>query len=190
MLRSKFVRHSLVGVTAVFCGALSSVKSASAATLTYTLENVRFTDGSTASGSFLYNPDTNQISNIDIVTGQATYTAVASTFPLRPSEFVFVPTATLTQGDPMPALVLFPSPAAADSVAVSNLANPADDSYSLEGVICHAACDAVTTSHQVEQGSLAAVPEPGFAPILGFISLALTITGAARPRRGENPNPR
>src|SRR5579885_3048511 len=58
-----FLRCALIAIAKV-----SSVPSASAATILWTLQGVTFGDGGKASGSFDYNADTNTFSSIDIVT--------------------------------------------------------------------------------------------------------------------------
>jgi hypothetical protein len=112
------------------------------------LIGVLFGNGGTASGSFTYDADTNTVSNINIVDGSTTFTQLASTFPVRPFEFVFVPSGMLTVGVPEPALVLFPTPALTDAGGTVSLAG------SIEGLICDSACDGVTTSATVDAGTL------------------------------------
>jgi hypothetical protein len=58
----------------------------------WTLSGVQFTDGSTVSSSFTYNADLNAVTATEIVSSEATYLFQASTFAVKPFEFVFVPT--------------------------------------------------------------------------------------------------
>jgi hypothetical protein len=140
------------------------------------LVGVQFTNGDTASGSFTYDADLNTVSNIDIMTNTATYTLLASTFPVHSFEFVFVTTSSLTFGVPSPALVLLPSPGLTD--AGGSIPLCCSNGFSNEGGICHDACDGVTTSHQVDAGVLTAAvpvttPEP--SPLLMLAAGILTM---------------
>src|ERR1022692_4926895 len=102
--------RSLALVALAFC----SPFHASGSPIMWTLSGVQFTDGSTASGSFTYDTDLNTVTNIDIVSGVTTYSFQASTFAVDPFEFVFVPTASLSFGASLPALLLVPSPGLTD----------------------------------------------------------------------------
>ena len=68
--------------------------------VTWTLEGLVFSDGATATGSFVYDATTNTFSSIDIVTsstslfGGATYTAVDPGFGPYPFDVAFVPNAS------------------------------------------------------------------------------------------------
>ncbi len=104
--------------------------------------DVNFQNGGAATGSFVYNADSNSISNIDITSPFGTFTAVASTFPLRPTELVFVENGTLTFGVLQNALVLSPEGAGltdAGGVVANNAL------LSMFGAICDNACDGVTS---------------------------------------------
>ena len=157
--------------------------SAFGSPILWTLTGVHFNNGTTASGSFSYDADTNIISSIDIETSEATYTLVASTFPLQPFEFVFVP-GPLSFGAKIPALVLLPSPQLTDSGGSVPLC--CSNGPSEEGAICDDACDGVTTSHYVDGGVLSAtaIPEPNCAPLLGFLGLFLALY-----RHGDKQKP-
>jgi len=163
----------------LFCAFTFGADPALANPITWNLQGVEFTDGTQATGSFEYDADTNTVSNIDIVTALATYTSTAPAFPIKPFEFVFVPSVPLVTGANVPALVLFPASSLTDAggtVSVSSEVN----GFSLEGVICDSACDGVTTAHQIDAGALTStavvpVPEPEFAPIWGAVSLCLLL---------------
>jgi hypothetical protein len=84
----------------------SSVSSASP--VLWTLTGVNFSDGGTASGSFIYDADTNTYSDIDIVTtsgsaqGGATYTVVnpLAAFGPAPTAFMAATTFPFLAGSP------------------------------------------------------------------------------------------
>jgi len=57
----------LMGFALAAC-LVAAAGSASATPVTWTLQNVTFTDGATASGSFVYDADTDTISNVSITT--------------------------------------------------------------------------------------------------------------------------
>jgi 6-phosphogluconolactonase (cycloisomerase 2 family) len=115
------------------------------------LNDVQFSNGDTASGSFTYDASRNTVTNINVVAGSTTYTQLASTFPVHPFEFVFVPSGTLTFGVPEPALVLFPAPFLTNAGGSVSLTGA--NGISVEGLICKDACDDVGTSSQSQSGS-------------------------------------
>ncbi len=124
--------------------------------LTWNLVGVQFNNGDTASGSFTYNAALNIVTNINVSTATATFTNLAPTFPVRPYEFVFVPNVPLTNGVPTPALIFIPSPGLTNAGGTDSLFGI--NGASLEGAICDSACDGVTTSSGIDQGSLTATP--------------------------------
>ena len=158
---------------------------ASGSPVIWSLSGVHFTDGSTASGSFTYDADLNVVSDINIMSSQATYLFQASTFPVQPFEFVFVPTAVLSFGATLPALVLLPSSALTDAGGTVPLC--CSNGFSLQGVICHDACSAVTTSHQadgfVTATGATTVPEPSITPLVGASVLFLALKRSHRQLR-------
>jgi PEP-CTERM motif len=82
----------------------------SADDVTWTLTDVAFSDGATASGSFVYDADTNTVSSVDITTtlgslfDGATYTGVDPNYGPLSDEIVFVPDASSTDFTGTPAL--------------------------------------------------------------------------------------
>jgi hypothetical protein len=60
-------------ISAIFAALFMSMSTAGAMPVTWDLEDVVFQNGETATGSFVYDADTNTFSNIDIVTPNATY---------------------------------------------------------------------------------------------------------------------
>lgn len=121
------------------------------APVTWYLDNVVFNNGDTASGSFTYDASTNTVSDIQIVSGSTIFTQLASTFPVHPFEFVFVPSGALTYGVPEPALVFFPTPGLTNAGGTDSLTGT--NGFSNEGSICKDACDDVETGSQAESGS-------------------------------------
>jgi hypothetical protein len=96
---------------------LSVPGSACADNVTWNLNDATFTDGATATGSFVYNADTNTVSSVDIVTsagadfGGTDYTAPDPGYGPFPAEIVFVTGAGLADYTGTPALdLLFGSP--------------------------------------------------------------------------------
>jgi hypothetical protein len=81
---------------AIFCAVPGSV---SAAPVTWTLQGVTFNDGGTASGSFVYDAQTNTYSAINITTTTGTTRTGAS--------YAFVCITPCTQAQPSPVVVLF-----------------------------------------------------------------------------------
>ena len=158
-------------------------------TITWTLSDVIFTNGVTASGSFEYNPDSGLVSNIDITSAETTFTELDPAFPVKPYEFAFVPAVPLTYGAKVPALFFTPAPGLTDAGGTVPLYGLAGGypSFSIRGVECDDACDGITTSQQIESGALiaslpSAVPEPNFAMIDALAVLA--IAGIVNLRKG------
>jgi PEP-CTERM motif len=95
---------------------LSMPGIASADDVTWSLSGVTFFDGGTATGSFVYNADTNTVSSVDIATtaglafGGADYTAVDPGFGPFPDEIVFVTSGSLADYTDTPALDLIFDP--------------------------------------------------------------------------------
>ena len=85
---------------------------ASADGVTWDLSGVTFDDGGTASGSFVYDADTNTVNDIDIVTtagtafGGATYTGSDPAFGPFPDQLVVVTDASLADFTGTPVLNL------------------------------------------------------------------------------------
>jgi hypothetical protein len=166
-------RSSLRLLFCLFCTLALQTSSVRGAAILWNLVGVQFTDGSHATGSFAYDADTNSVSNIGIVSNLATYTSTASTFPVEPFEFVFIPNVPLVFGANFPALVLLPNTGLTD--AGGTVALCCGNGFSLEGAICHDDCFGVITLHQVQGGSLVAVPEPTYAPLLAGTIVLLAI---------------
>jgi RHS repeat-associated protein len=151
--------------------------------LTWNLVGVQFTDGSTASGSFEYNASTNAVSNVQIVTSSGIYTSTTSFFSVKPFEFVFVPTGSLSYGAKLPALVLLPSQNLTNAGGSVSLC--CSNGSSFEGLICDDACDGVTTTHQIDSGVLSAGNAPAGSVLYMFTGT--TDTGLAEQFSYSSP---
>jgi hypothetical protein len=168
------LRHLFVTISLLAGGLILQTPSAVGSPVLWTLNGVQFSDNSTASGSFVYDADTQALSNIDILYNGLTYNTEASTFlALLPAAFVFIPNETLISGADIPALVLDPASALTD----------AGGSVGLSGgsaVVCNTDCSSAITNKQLDAGGLvSAVPEPGFAPLLGLVGAAAILSKRA-----------
>lgn len=73
--------------------------------VTWTLQNATFADGSTASGSFVYDADTNTVSNVNITAtagsnhAQAVFTLPHANIAVQPRQIVFQTSNTLAEGE-------------------------------------------------------------------------------------------
>jgi hypothetical protein len=178
-----------VFITAFFAFAIGTTP-ALCYPITWTLTDVQLTNGTEATGSFDYDADTNSVSNVDIVTPLATYTSLASTFPVRSVEFAFIPSSTLVYGADLPALLLIVSPGLTDAGGVASLSGA--NGFSGEGAICDDACDGITTDYQVDSGTLSAqntsaVPEPSLASILALIIALIFVLGSDNTLSERDP---
>ena len=159
-------------------------------TLSWNLVGVEFTNGTHATGSFDYNADTNSVSNVDIVTDLATFTTQATTFPVEPFEFAFVPSVPLVFGAKIQALLLLPSPELTD--AGGTVALCCSNGFSSNGLICSDACDSINAGQGIEAGvlttqsAISGVPEPSFVPILTVTSLLLVSLCEGKRSRARN----
>lgn len=173
--------------------AFASGTTLAGAPVFWTLSGVTFTDGSTATGSFLFDASTDAVSDIDILLPDtsgippSTMLSVEATTMavLIPNAFVFTPAVALTNGAEIPALVLIPTPLltnAGGSVSLSGV-----NGFSAVGLICNSDCDSVVTDQQIDAGSLvgAAVPEPNSAALLAVsLGLGFLKLGARRKLGG------
>ena len=170
-------------------------RAASANDVTWNLSDVTFTDGGTATGSFVYNADTNTVSSIDIITtfgaafGGADYTAVDpgyAPFSSGMSDFVVVPNAPLTDFTGTPALDLI----------FTSLLTDAGGTVSLDPGTSELTCDATCGSEgpafyrSISAGEvttlLVSTPEPSAILLLGLGLIGLCIVAkrkAFRDRR-------
>ena len=97
------------------------------------------------------------MSDINIFTPTTTFTKLAPTTPVTPSEFVFIPDVPLTKwSSDSRSWFFIPSPGLTNAGGTVPLLGT--NGFSIEGAICDNACDGVTTGAQVDQGSLSAAP--------------------------------
>ncbi len=162
--------------------------------VTWTLQNIVFGDGGTASGSFTYDADTNTYSAVDITTtagsilGGATYVA-QSPGQAASSRAQYPDFVTSTSGDLTNTFGLNLSFQQALTDAGGTVALVAN--YSLEAWCGNATCSSIdyfysgtSTTHgrQPTQGAVvAAVPEP--APVTVYVAGLLTLGLVRRVKR-------
>jgi sugar lactone lactonase YvrE len=176
-LRRFFQALGLVGILAVLA------PYARATQVTWTLHNVTFNDGGTASGSFVYNADTNTYSSVNIVTsgGSITGSTYISPFPtsaiLAPSKTaIYASTlSTVTVPTSSPFLGLFFVSALTDAGGTVNIS-------ALEEGTCNSNCSEsrVGFSGSVSAASPATITTPtsGTVPT-GTIEEPLSATGGS-----------
>ena len=184
-MRSSILRF----LPALLCALALPTSSAFGATILWDLVGVQFTDGTHAIGSFDYDADTNAISNINIVTGLATYTTLDPTLSNGPFEFVFVPNVPLTFGAKVPALVLALTPGLTDAGGSVQLSGA--NGFSAEALTCNDDCASASTLHQVDEGQLtaAAIPEPSSALLLATGGLLFFLLPRTAPPQEPKQRP-
>jgi PEP-CTERM motif len=102
------IRHMIA--LGVLASALTFAPSATADSVTWTLTNLTFADGATATGSFVYDASTNTVTSIDITTSTGTtlegaiYTALDPGYGPYSFDMAFVTTAGLSDYTGTPAL--------------------------------------------------------------------------------------
>jgi hypothetical protein len=169
MAKIGFIRRQAASV--LLNGALIAVflsaPSASAGPILWTLENVTFNDGGTASGSFDYNADTNTYSSIDIITNAgsafsgAAYLALDPGKPSSSTSLAVVPNAG-SANIVTPVFDLFLSSALTDAGGTIALNDVLD-----EGTCNSTGCTGATGLRSVTAGSVSSVPEPSSLPHAG-----------------------
>jgi len=170
---------SLVIAASMACAVLGAATSAGAAILTWTLQDVTFVDGGTASGSFVYDTASHATSDWDITTTAGTTLAG---FHYQPSGGlvqidVFSTNTLLFAASPSFSSYLYlhfagPLTAAGGTVALLTVRSPQG---SLEA--------GPPVGRAVQSGSVSAVvPEPG---VWALMILGFGATGSALRRRAR-----
>jgi len=163
------------------------IPTASADQVTWVLSGVTFSDGGTASGSFVYNADTNTYSSINITTtagsilGGATYTGADPCCTFFNSSFLGVvtnPSLLDLTGTPL-LRVVFVTPLT-DLGGTSLLSLTPD--FSIEGPCFDSGCTGIifnpATMRNATGGEVVATPEPTSLLLLGMGMVGLA--GAAK----------
>ena len=159
----------------VLCG---MAPRASADQVTWDLSGVTFSDGGTASGSFVYNADTNTVSSVDFTTtaggsfGGATYAGVDPGFGPSATDIVFVTDSSLLDFTGTPVLqMIFAS-------ALTDLGGTILLSGTGEGVCANIGCTSGIESRIITGGEVFSAPEPSSLLLLGMGMFGLV--GAAK----------
>lgn len=169
--------RNLAGATLL---ALAVATPAAAAPVLWTLSDVVFHDGGTASGSFVYDADLNAYSSIDITTTAGTeqsgahYTQWTSLYPHTAEEVVFVEDGAGIDLTGAAVFQILYAP-------LTNAGGIGDLSAGFEAICADAGCTTIVGSQRLfgaNNGILAAanaVPEPGSIAILGTALLGIGI---------------
>jgi hypothetical protein len=166
------------------CMLVSGLPSADANTMTWSLTDVDFGDGGTASGSFTFDATSGSFSAIDITTtpgtefGGADYT----TFAFGNDLFLTAVTGSSSNLTGTPFLVLnFTSPLT-DAGGTIPLGIGSFGSISVEGTCLVANCGSGVVERFVTTGAVSAVPEPTPTPILPSAVALIILFGYDKKR--------
>jgi hypothetical protein len=161
--------------------------TASADAVTWNLVGVTFNDGGTASGSFVFDANTNTVSSVNITTtagtafGGATYKFVDPGFSPTPTVFVVVPDASLSDFTGTPNFVPVFDTALTNSGGTVGLQVLPSTGAAIESPCGDAGC---TFAHIVYRyataGEVVSAPEPSAFFLLGTGFVALV--GAVKRR--------
>ena len=164
---------------------------ASADNVTWDLSGVTFNDGGTATGSFVYNADTNTVSSVDIVTtpglrfGGEDYTAVDPGYGPFPDEIVFVTSGSLADYTDTPALDLLFDPSILTDAGGTIALNLLSEEAACADATCRMGTEAF---REVTAGGVSSAvtstPEPSTLLLLGAGLLGLFLVAK---RKGLRP---
>jgi hypothetical protein len=178
-------------IAAMLALVFMAAPKAAADGVTWTLTNLTFSDGATATGSFFYDATTNTVTNINVVTSAGTlftgssYTATAPGFPPFPFEMGFVDLPSLSNyiGTPGLEIEFFTSTA---GTTFQNLTNAGGTVIAdINEFICtDATCSTATEIRGTVDGGtvvgVVATPEPSSIFLLGIGLLAFIVATQRR----------
>lgn len=164
----KIIRGVAASIILVVLASLGLAAPAGAVPVTWTLQDVTFTDGGTATGSFVYDADTNIFSGLDITT--SFYAAFGSAVTYSISTAL----SNSTRFDAVLAFPLFGNPRfifdlvspMTNAGGTINIALGFGDP-DLEGICINSDCSAAGSVRFITSGAITSVPEPATIALFG-----------------------
>lgn len=172
----------------LFAALLSALgTTAEASPVQWTLTDVLFEDGGTATGSFIYDADTNAYSGINITVTDGSLSPIATLTALLAggnADGAFVPAAGDLTGSPYLQLLYYNGPLT-NAGGLVYLIDPYQPEFSsFDGTCSNASCSSATFGRLMIDGGIigapAVVPLPG---ALGLFASAAGLAGALARRR-------
>jgi hypothetical protein len=156
-------------VIALLC--IFSAASAQAIPLEWTLDNVVFSDGGTASGSFFYDADTSSYSNINLATTTGSV-LTGTTYQYGSAYNAFSVRLTEVNSPDLSGEQAWLMAFGEGELGFTELSNaggtvPIHILYGSEGVCTYSACGEVTQFRSTVSGSVSAVPIPAAVWLFG-----------------------